>query len=472
MINKRLNISKKNFLLFIYLIILALIGPLIYWVNGENTRDNSSLLPDNRQLNERISSGSNILVTANSNVEKKAGVKAFTQKNYDTAAENFAAALRTAQNDPEALIYLNNAVAIANGNTYKIGVSVPIGGNLGVAKEILRGVAQAQNEINQAGGINDRLVVVEIANDDNNPAIAEQIAKSFIKDRDILAVIGHNDSNTSIAAAPMYQAKGLVMITPTSSADVIPTIGPYIFRTTPNTRSLASTLADYAVNTANKTKFALCIDSNSVVSKSFKEEFTWSVYNLGGKVLPTKCDFSAPDFLPSQIVSRAISDGAEAILVAPSVTKVNRAVEIAKANEDRLTLLGNHSFSSYTTLKEGQNFVNGMTGVVAWHPNIESENSFVKGAEALWGGSVGWRTAMAYDAAKTIFEGLEIASSRDRLKEVLANRQFIAEGATQSIDFLPSGDRNIKGQLVRVQPGSRSGTGYDFVSFDPISESK
>ena len=470
MINKRLNISKKNFLLFIYLVILALIGPLIYWVNGESTRDNSSPISDNRQLNERISSGSNILVTADSNVEKKAGVNAFAQKNYDTAAENFAAALRTVQNDPEALIYLNNAIALASGDTYKIGVSVPIGGNLGVAKEILRGVAQAQNEINQGGGVNGKLVVVEIANDDNSPAIAEQIAKSFIKDRDILAVIGHNDSNASIAAAPIYQAKGLVMITPTSSADIIPTIGTYIFRTTPNTRSLASTLADYAVNTANKTKFALCIDSDSAVSKSFKEEFTWSVYNLGGKVLPTKCDFSAPDFLASKIVSRAISDGAEAILVAPSVTKVNKAVEIARANNDRLSLLSSHGMVTHSTLKDGNTTVNGMVGVVAWHPDIESKNSFVKGAEALWGGSVGWRTAMAYDAAKTLFAGLEVASSRDRLREVLANRQFTAEGATQSINFLPSGDRNMKGTIVRVQPGKSSGTGYDFVSFDSDSQ--
>jgi branched-chain amino acid transport system substrate-binding protein len=31
------------------------------------------------------------------------------------------------------------------------------------------------------------------------------------------------------------------------------------------------------------------------------------------------------------------------------------------------------------------------------------------------------------------------------------------------VRFLPSGDRNAPHVLVRVEPGNRSGTGYDFV---------
>ncbi|WP_222427006.1 ABC transporter substrate-binding protein, partial [Hyella patelloides] len=309
---------------------MALIGPIVYLLNEGKGESISPIVAENRKIKERISLGDKILITANSNVEKKAAVKAFADGNYETATEGFAASLTQNRNDPEALIYRNNAIAVASEDTYRIGISVPIGGNLGVAKEILRGVAQAQNEVNQAGGINGNLVTIEIANDDNNPELAEQVAKSFVKDRNILAVIGHNDSNVSIAAASIYQEKGLVMITPTSSADVIPTMGTYIFRTTPNTRALANTLAKYVVGTAHKTKIALCVDSQSEVSQSFKEEFTWSIYNLGGKVLPTQCDFSAPDFLPSSIVSRAISDGAEALLIAPSVKKINKAIQIAQ----------------------------------------------------------------------------------------------------------------------------------------------
>ncbi|HBY75884.1 MAG TPA: ABC transporter substrate-binding protein, partial [Cyanobacteria bacterium UBA11148] len=51
----------------------------------------------------------------------------------------------------------------------KIAVSVPMESNLNKAQEILRGVAQAQNEVNRNGGINGMLLKVAIANDENDP---------------------------------------------------------------------------------------------------------------------------------------------------------------------------------------------------------------------------------------------------------------------------------------------------------------
>ena len=47
-----------------------------------------------------------------------------------------------------------------------------------------------------------------------------------------------------------------------------------------------------------------------------------------------------------------ISDGADAMLLAPSVRNVNKAIEVAQANDGRLALLGNHSLNTYKTLQE------------------------------------------------------------------------------------------------------------------------
>ncbi len=469
MLNKQLSLTKKNFLLFLYILLLGLFGPLVYWLNNEGGKFTFGLIEEKNQVQNRISSGDKILVTADNNIEKQAGITAFAEGDYTDAIAKFDAALKRDRNDPETLIYRNNARAIANNNFYKIAVSAPIGGNLGVAKEILRGVAQAQDEINQSGGINNKLILVEIANDDNNPKIAQKIATEFTKQKKILAVIGHNDSNASTSAAPIYQDSGLVMITPTSSADAIPTLGNYIFRTTPSSRVLADTIADYVVNVVEKEKIAICIDSKSEVSKSFQKEFSWATYNHGGTVVNTKCDFSDPNIILEDIPSKAISDGAEALLLAPSVRKIEKAVQVAKANDERLTLFGNHSMNSYVTLKKGQLDVNGMVSVAAWHPQVGLSNSFTKHAQKLWGGSVGWRTAMAYDATKVTLVGLQVASSRHELQQALINPNFVADGATEPIRFFPSGDRKMKGTTVKIRPGKVSGTGYDFVVLDPKS---
>src|SRR4028118_1797267 len=158
----------------------------------------------------RISLGNQILLTSQTTAAKQAGVQAFVEENYQVAAQNFQASLQQNRNDPETIIYLNNATA-SNGSYLKIAVSVPIGSNPNVAQEILRGVAQAQDEINTSGGINGAKLQVEIVNDDNSPEVVREVAKTLTNDRNILAVIGHNASNASLEAAPIYQQEKLVM---------------------------------------------------------------------------------------------------------------------------------------------------------------------------------------------------------------------------------------------------------------------
>lgn len=465
--------SKKNTVLVLYLIALCLIGPLIFWLSYRSGKSgqqatqpslNGLFNPPNRNpaLQKRISLGNKVLFTADNNPDKQAGIQAFAAGDFSTAVTRFNAALQVKRNDPETWIYLNNASAAAISNTVKVGVSVPVGGNLNVAREMLRGVAQAQYEINQSGGIGGKLVQIQITNDDNNPIIARQIAAEFVKEPDILAVVGHNSSDASLAAAPIYQKNGLVMISPTSVARNLGGSGRFIFRTTPNTRAIADALASYIVKTARKTRIAICADSQAEASRSFQEEFTSSVFENGGHVTSTPCDFAAANFNPSEIPSQAVSDGAEALLLAPAVNRIGQAVEVAQANRGRLALFGSHTMYTYDTLQQGQADVNTMVMSVPWHPSAFPNSPFVANAKRFWGGAGNWRTALSYDAAMAIFTGLKSGANREQLQKALSNPGFMFKGATGIVRFLPSGDRQEAGTLVRVQPGRYSGTGYDF----------
>ena len=220
-----MKIPKKNVVLFVYVFVLSLIGPLIFWLSirwgqssPEATLDQPfadlTLFSRNQLNHTRISLGEQILVTADNSPNKQAGIEAFASSEYAEAYAKFNSSVQDNRNDPETWIYLNNTAAAATGDVVKIAVSVPIGSNLNIAKEILRGVAQAQNEVNKSGGIGGVLLQIEIANDDNDPAIAKQIATEFVNNSEILAVIGHNSSNASIAAAPLYEQGNLVMVSP------------------------------------------------------------------------------------------------------------------------------------------------------------------------------------------------------------------------------------------------------------------
>ncbi len=483
---------KRNTVIILSLLVFSLIGPLIFWLSNRGGQVFSqakepqrAVLPrsatqtnlgqakfgglfnsiNSKPIQKRISLGDKVLVTADNNPDKQAGVQAFASGNFAAAVDKFSSSLQLSRNDPEAWIYLSNAAAAKEGNVFKIAVSVPIGGNLNVAREILRGVAQAQYEVNQNGGVGGRRVQVEIGNDDNDPAIAEQIATDFVKDSSILAVVGHNSSEASIAAAPVYQQQGLVMISPTSVARSLSGTGDYIFRTTPSSRVIADTLARYAIASAKHTKIAICADSQDQASQSFKEEFTSALFENGGKVTHTACDFSAPNFNPSDIPSQAISDGADALLLAPSVDRINQATNVARANKGRLAIFGSHTMYTFETLQQGQVDVNGIVLAVVWHSTALPANPFSVNAQKFWGGAGSWRTAMAYDATKAVITGLKSGATRDQLQKALSNSGFSVDGATGVIQFLPSGDRQGSAILVKVQPGGNSGTGYDFVPF-------
>ncbi|BAY12441.1 ABC transporter substrate-binding protein [Calothrix sp. NIES-2098] len=464
-----MNSQKETKLLILSLLLTIGVLGLGFWLwNQFSGKSLNSLLPGNNQqstsgaTSARISTGEKILVIADTSPDKEAGVQAFAKSDFATATAKFKASLLKNRNDPEALIYLNNSQA-KNSKSLKIAVSVPIGGNLDVAKEILRGVAQAQDEVNRSGGINGNLLQVAIANDDNQPSQSQQIATELVKDTSILAVVGHNSSNASIAAAPIYQQGGLVTISPSSTAQNLSGIGSYIFRTVPSNGSFAERLASYTIKTARKTNIAICADSQSIDTQSFKDEFIKGIVAGGGKVNSTNCDIASANFDPNTLISQFIGSGADSLVLAPNVDRINKALELAAANNGKLTLFASHTLYTFKTLQVGKADVNGLVLPVPWHPQAIPANPFVQNAVKLWGGNVNWRTATAYDATIAIAKGLQQTSTRDGLETVLHSSSFSVNGATGKIQFLPSGDRSGAAILVKVQPSSKSATGYDFV---------
>ncbi|MEG4804673.1 ABC transporter substrate-binding protein [Microcoleus sp. ARI1-B5] len=416
--------------------------------------------PTSGSSETRLSLGDKILVQSQTTAGKQAGVKAFAEGDYKTAVKNFQASLQQNRNDPETVIYLNNA-KVNNDNPLKIAVSVPIGRNPNVAQEILRGVAQAQEEVNARGGINGAGLQVLIANDDNSPDVAKEVATGFANDPKILAVVGHNASNASLAAAPTYQEKQLVMVTPTSFANNLSGFGSYIFRTVPAIQSMAAPLAEYMVKKAGKTNVAICYDSQAPDNVSFKDEFVASFSALGGKLVPVVCDFSTPTFNSSASVADAVSKGAQALMIAPHIDRIDRAIDLARANQGKLALYGSTTLYTFQTVKDGQKDVDGLILTVPWHPDTNPNNPFSKNASQRWGGMVNWRTATSFDAAQTVIAGLLKSNTRFGLQQALRNPSFSAIGASDDVRFLPTGDRSGKPILVQVQ---RQGNDYKFVA--------
>lgn len=138
--------KETKVLVYSLLATVGLVSSGFWWFTNSSGQALNGLMPPNNNQpvslpkQENISLGDKILVTADTNPDKQEGVQAFAKGDTANASIQFSASLQSNRNDPEALIYLNNA-QVANSSPLKIAVSVPIGGNLDVAKEILRGAA-------------------------------------------------------------------------------------------------------------------------------------------------------------------------------------------------------------------------------------------------------------------------------------------------------------------------------------------
>lgn len=382
------------------------------------------------------------------------GSAAFARCEFVSAKQKFQQSLIQGKNNPEALIYFNNASAITQ-DYLKIAVSVPLGTNPNVAWEILRGVAQAQTQINQQGGIQEKLLSIQIVDDDNNPEIVRQVATQLVADESILAVVGHNDSTASIAASEIYQKRGLVMISPTSNATELSGVGSYIFRTTFGVKALANRLADYA-SVASLSKVTICVDSNSSASSSFVREFILEMTRDRGQQTTVKCDFASEDFDPQQIIEQSIAQNADALLLSPSIENLDPAMTLIRENQQQLALLGNHSLYTQKTIQKGQDAVVGMVIPSPWLPNISSQDDFEQIANEYWGDAVNWRTATAYDATLALIKGLQQAETRSQLQAILTRPNFVIEGATGKITFEKS-DRPGTVKLAQIVSDDNSG---------------
>ncbi len=364
----------------------------------------------------------------------------------------------TEPNDPESRIYLQNLLAQEQGNPYTLAVVVPISSNPDRAQETLRGVAMAQQQANQ--------LQIAIFDDGDDPEQAAAVATTIVSQPEILGVIGHNSSGASLAAAPIYLGAGVAMISSTSTSTALSPLGDAIFRVVPTDQVAGTQLARYILNTLQRKRVAIFYAPASNYSSSLRTAFATTLATEGGEVI-TEVDLEAADFSASNALQRARDQGSEVLFLAPHGATVTQAHEVAQANAaaaSPLPMVGGDVLFSFTTLQQGA-AVEDLVVAIPWHPLVPAYRDFANRAAQEWGGQVSWRTALAYDATQVLLSGLRTSPdpSRQQLLEFLNQGFTPLQGASGTVRFLPSGDRDGANVLVQVQPGSLSGTGYDFV---------
>lgn len=438
---------------------------------------NFSLLDSKRELkisssptpdNNTISRGDKTLFPNIPNRFRDQGIAAFKNGNYQEAAKLFKQAINANPYDPEVLIYYNNARASQNSSSVSLAVVVPIDSktNNDNAQEILRGVAQAQDQFNDNQiknnlnnqGSNGLLLKVVIANDSNNPEKAKQVVEEIVKDDSILGVIGHNSSDVTKAVIPAYKKAGLAIISSTATSNLLKS--SVFFRVVDSDEIAGEKLAQYT-NSLGFKKVVIFNNPNSTYSQSITKAFTNEFKKMGGKVLPT-IDLSDKEFDPREQVS-INKFQAEAAILFPDTEHTSATIDIAKANQELnnnspLSLLGGHTLYSNDTLIKGRKAVEGMILSVPWFRETSQAKAFAEKSGKKWGGAISWRTATSFDATQAFIQALSKDNTQDNTRNnVLERLQKVELNNNQTsgypLQFTKEREREGQSVLVEVKNG-------------------
>lgn len=470
--------KSYKFEIILFLATFGILGIFFLSISGSFSRKTSNITatsnsdqkvavdvnaPSSTPLSKRLSDGTQSLLPDPSDL-KKQGIAAYADGDYATAINSLEAALNENRNDPEAFIYLNNA-RIAEKSAHTLAVIAPIGNVSEIGLEILRGAGQAQQDLNQSVGADGVPIKILIVNDDNDPKIAKSIATDLVKRAEVLGVLGHYSSGVTLEAVPIYSQGKLPMVSAISTSVQLSGFSPYVLRTVPSDSFAAAALARYMINDLAAQRAILYYDSNSAYSLSLKSEFTTSVFSDGGEVI-TEYDLADSNFDADQQITLAKEQGTDVIMLASSTDTLEPSLEVMAAVNQELPLIGGDDLYHPQVLKDGGADAEGLVVAVPWHVLSDPDSEFVNRARQLWGGDVSWRSAMAYDAIAALGTSLLKDPSREGIQQALHEADFSADGATGDVHFLPSGDRNRAAQLVHIQPGERSGLGFDFIPIE------
>ena len=312
------------------------------------------------------------------------------------------------------------------------------------------GVIMAAAEINQYGGINGRQIDVVIEDDKGSPEEAARLTAKLIDRDKVVAIIAGGTSGNSLAAAPKAQASHVPLISPSSTDPAVTQTGDYIFRTCFVDSFQGEAMASFAANTLKAKKAAILFDFNSPYSRGLTEFFGVAFWKLGGAIVSKQSYVQGDADFKGQLSTIKAAEP-DVIYIPGYYADVALIAKQARAMGMNQPLLGGDGWDAPELWQLGGDALN--NSYMSTHYSVDDPSpaiqSFVQQYKQRYGNlAPDAHAALAYDAARVLFDALQRSGTTDsaKLRDALAQTKDFG-GVTGIITI--DGDRNaIKPAVV------------------------
>jgi branched-chain amino acid transport system substrate-binding protein len=182
-----------------------------------------------------------------------------------------------------------------------------------LGEQLRRGAELAINDINAAGGVNGQQLVLDAEDDGCDPKQAVEIANQLVA-KGVKLVAGHYCSGSSIATAKIYEAAGIIMISPSSTNPKFTDVGGWNTNRVCGRDDAQGAFAGRSIAKSYAGKSVAILDDGSLVGAGLAQMFK-SALNAGG-ITETVRETYKPGLNDyDDVVQKILSTNAEVVYV-------------------------------------------------------------------------------------------------------------------------------------------------------------
>ena len=168
-----------------------------------------------------------------------------------------------------------------------------------------RGMQLALDDLvaHKAGKIGGLPVRFVVEDDQGKPEEAATVVQKLVNQDGVLAVIGEVASGRSLAAAPICQAAGVPMISPSSTNPKVTEVGDFIFRMCFIDPFQGTVMAKFTAQNLALKKVAILTDNKNAYSVGLTQFYKESFEKLGGEIVTEQSYGSGDTDFRSQLTA-------------------------------------------------------------------------------------------------------------------------------------------------------------------------
>ena len=275
-----------------------------------------------------------------------------------------------------------------------------------------KAIRLAIDEVNAAGGVKGRQLAVKTYDDQGKPEEASVAATRLIVQDKVAVLLGEVASSRSLAMAPIADAKGVPMVSPSSTNPKVTVddegkVRPFVFRVCFIDPFQGTVMARFAREKMNVQKVAILRDIKNAYSVGLADYFLSTFKELGGTIVDDQSYKAGdPDFKAQLTAIKG--KGPEAIYVPGYYTDVGLIARQARELGMKQPLMGGDGWDSAKLYEIGGKALDGSFFSNHYSPDDPSPRiqEFVTKYKARHGAVPDSLAAQAYDAARIAVDAI------------------------------------------------------------------